>query len=61
MESSLPQVDLITINYNGLAFLGDFFKSLNNLNYPKDKLRVFFVDNNSRDGSIDFVKVLGGF
>lgn len=55
MKNSLPQVDLITINYNGLAFLEDFFKSLNNLNYPEDKLRVFFVDNNSKDGSLDFV------
>lgn len=55
MKNNLPQIDLITVNHNGLSFLEDFFKSLNGLNYPKDKLRVFFVDNASNDGSLDFV------
>ncbi len=56
MPSAYPKVDLITVNYNGLSFLEDFFRSLNNLDYPMDKLRVFFVDNDSRDGSLDFFR-----
>lgn len=56
MKEDLPEIDLITVNYNGVSFLKDFFRSLNELNYPKDKLRVFFIDNNSKDGSVNFVK-----
>jgi GT2 family glycosyltransferase len=55
MNSALPRVDIIIVNYNGLPFLEEFFKTLNNVNYPEDKVRVFFVDNNSKDGSTEFI------
>jgi len=58
MEFDLPNVDIITVNYNGLPFLKEFFESLGRLDYPKEKLRIFFVDNHSGDGSPDFIHSL---
>ena len=56
MEKGMPLVSIITVNYNGKRFLRDCFSSLLNLNYPKDKLEIFMVDNGSGDGSVDYVK-----
>ncbi len=56
MTTDLPLVSIITVNYNGKHFLKDCFESLYNLNYPKDKLEIFMVDNGSKDNSIDYVK-----
>jgi len=62
MKDNIPNIDLITVNYNGLPFLEEFFQSLKSLDYPLDKLRVFFVDNGSCDDSLDFIrKVKVGF
>lgn len=49
-------VSIITVNYNGKKFLGDFLDSAFALDYPKDKYEVIVVDNASVDGSISFVK-----
>jgi len=56
MKKTLPLVSIITVNYNGKQFLNDCFKSLLNLNYPKNKLEIFMVDNGSVDGSLDCVR-----
>jgi GT2 family glycosyltransferase len=58
MAEQFPRVDIITVNYNGRVFLEEYFKALEQLDYPKDKLRVFFVDNASGDGSVEFVRTL---
>src|SRR4030042_480542 len=55
MKKIFPLVSVITVNYNGRRFLAGCFKSLLNLKYPKDKLEIFMVDNNSRDDSVQFV------
>jgi len=55
-QTDLPAVDIITVNFNGKDFLADYFRSLAGLRYPKEKIRLFFADNGSRDGSLDFVR-----
>lgn len=56
MRKEMPSVSVITVNYNGKQFLNDCFKSLLNLNYPKNKLEILMVDNGSQDGSLDYVR-----
>ena len=56
MKKTDPLVSIITVNYNGRRFLDGCFKSLLNLNYPKDKLEIFMVDNGSTDDSLQFVR-----
>ncbi|MBU1125698.1 MAG: glycosyltransferase family 2 protein [Candidatus Omnitrophica bacterium] len=54
--SEYPAVDIITIGYNSLPFLNDFFLGLSRLEYPSDQCTLFFVDNGSCDGSAEFVE-----
>lgn len=49
-----PLVSIIILNYNGLKFLSDCLNSVFNTNYIN--FEVIFIDNNSIDGSIEFVK-----
>jgi len=58
MAGRFPFVDIITVNYNGRSFLVEYFLALEQLDYPKDMLNVFFVDNASNDGSLEFVRSL---
>ncbi len=48
-------LSIITVNFNGRAFLKNLFDSVQNLNYPSSKMQVIMVDNNSTDGSPDYV------
>lgn len=52
MQELMPRVDIITVNYNGSGSLKGYFEGLKMLDYPKSKLRLFFVDNGSKDGSL---------
>jgi len=56
IKKKLPLVSIVTVNYNGKKLLNDCFRSLLNLNYPKNKLEIFMVDNGSTDGSIDYIR-----
>ena len=47
-------VSIIILNYNGKQFLKNCFDSVLNQSYPN--FEVIFFDNNSADGSVDFVK-----
>ena len=49
-----PLVSVVIINHNGIAFVEDCLKSVLSNNYPS--FEVIFVDNNSTDGSLEFVK-----
>lgn len=51
-----PLISIITVNFNGIRFLNNLFNSITNLNYPHDKIQIIMVDNNSKDGSVEFVK-----
>lgn len=48
---SYPKVSIIFPNYNGGKEPLECLSSTDKLNYPKEKLEVIVVDNNSKDGS----------
>lgn len=56
LPNNLPFVSILIVNYNGKNFLSPCFTSLQKLNYPQEKLEVLLVDNNSTDGSVEFVR-----
>lgn len=56
MPLKLPSVSILVLNYNGKRYLKDCFKSLKQLNYPKNRLEVIMGDNASSDDSVEYVK-----
>jgi len=46
-----PAVGIVTVNYNGAAFIGEFAESLRRVRYPN--FRLIVVDSASSDGSAD--------
>lgn len=55
-ENRFPYVSIVSVNYNGKAFLKDLFDSLLSLDYPEEKIELIMVDNASTDASDDYVK-----
>lgn len=51
-----PLISIVTVNFNGKIFLKNLFNSILNLDYPSEKIQIIMVDNNSTDGSVEFVK-----
>ncbi|MFT8887741.1 MAG: glycosyltransferase [Ethanoligenens sp.] len=51
-----PTVSIVIVNLNGLRHLDECFKSIQRLDYPKDKVEVVMVDNGSTDGSVEFMR-----
>jgi GT2 family glycosyltransferase len=51
--TSEPFVSIIIVNYNGKHFLSNCLNSLENIDYKNYEIIV--VDNNSSDGSVDFI------
>ena len=49
-----PRVLLIIINYNGINFIGECLDSIYSQSYRE--LQVIVADNNSKDGSVNFIK-----
>ena len=54
MAEKQPLVSVIVVNFNGRAFLKNCLSSLLAQTYPS--FEIIFVDNGSRDGSIEYVK-----
>ncbi|HVL98106.1 MAG TPA: glycosyltransferase [Egibacteraceae bacterium] len=55
-ERRWPTVSVVVVNYNGRDFLERCLGSLRALEYPQERLEVVFVDNNSKDGSLEYVR-----
>lgn len=53
---SEPLVSLITVNFNGRAFLEPLLDSIRNQDFPKEGLEIILVDNGSTDGSVELVR-----
>ncbi len=51
-----PLLSMITVNYNGKAFLKDLLDSVGRLDYPRSKIQMIVVDNHSTDGSAAYVR-----
>jgi hypothetical protein len=51
-----PFISVVIVNYNGERWIKEFFKSVLESTYPKDKLEVIFVDDGSKDRSVEIIK-----
>ncbi len=55
-----PRVAIIYLCYNNRSYLPEVFESLRALNYPSEKLEIVVVDNDSKDGSQEWLRVQPG-
>ncbi|MEX2620951.1 MAG: glycosyltransferase [Egibacteraceae bacterium] len=55
-ERRWPTVSVVVINYNGRDYLERCLGSLRALEYPAEQLELIFIDNNSKDGSVEYVR-----
>ena len=51
MDAELPRVSIVILNWNGRHHLEPCFKTLRELDYPRDRFEVVLIDNGSDDGS----------
>lgn len=51
-----PLIAIVIPTYNSLSTLPMCLKALMDLDYPKEKLGMIFVDGGSKDGTIEFLK-----
>ena len=51
-----PSVSVIVVNFNKKYYLDFCLNSLLKLNYPRSRYEIILVDNNSSDGSADYVQ-----
>ena len=52
----LPRVAIIYLSYNTRKYLPEVFDSVRKLNYPAEKLEIIAVDNDSKDGSAQWLR-----
>jgi glycosyltransferase involved in cell wall biosynthesis len=52
----IPKISVIVPNYNDASKLSKCIRSLQDLNYLKEKLEIIIVDNGSTDNSIQVIK-----
>ncbi len=55
-SQDLPLVSILMVNYNGQPHVKEFFESVFDLNYPRDRFEVVVIDNASKDGSPDWIE-----
>ena len=53
---SHPKITVLTVTFNALNFLEDFFESIYALNFDGLDVEVVMVDNGSSDGSVNLVR-----
>jgi GT2 family glycosyltransferase len=46
-----PTVDIVTVFYNGERHVDAYLKAIRELDYPKDRIHLFLVDNGSTDAT----------
>lgn len=51
-----PLVSAVIVNYNGSVWLKKCLGSIVNQDYPKERFEVIIVDNQSKDGSVKFLR-----
>lgn len=52
-ESFEPEISMIIPAYNEVDFIDAKLQNCRDLDYPKDKLHIFFVTDGSRDGTVE--------
>ena len=53
---SYPKITISIVNLDGENYLSDCLKSIEKLDYPRDKVEIIVVDNDSKDNSVKFVQ-----
>ena len=53
---TFPVISISIVNLNGEKYLDECLRSLEELNYPHDKLEIIVVDNGSTDNSLETVR-----
>jgi GT2 family glycosyltransferase len=51
-----PTVDIITVTYNSFSDMKKYFEGIKEINYPKNKLKLYIRDNASMDNTVEIVK-----
>ncbi len=59
MKEKFPRVDISILLFKSRPYLKELMKSLDNIDYPKDKLIIYFTNNASPDDSFDYVQEKG--
>lgn len=52
-----PMVSIICVNLNGRDHLESLLASIQEQDYPRDRLEIIIVDNGSSDGSVEFLQI----
>lgn len=52
----IPQVDIISINFNSKKYLDKYLAAIRAIDYPKDKVHTLIIENNSYDGSRQYLE-----
>ena len=52
----MPKVAIIHLLYNGRQYLADCFRTLEGMDYPRENVEIFVVDNASSDDGVAFLK-----
>lgn len=55
-NTKLPKVAIIIVTYNSSKVISELLKSLNQTDYPKDRLIIFIIDNASIDNTYEVIK-----
>ena len=58
-QLKLPRVSIVVIGRNEAENLPACIESIQNINYPQDRLEIIYVDTNSSDGSPEIARSLG--
>ena len=53
---TFPVISVSIVNLNGEKYLDECLKSLEELNYPRNKLEIIVVDNGSTDNSLEMIR-----
>ena len=54
-EEGLPSISVIVVNFNGREHLEALLPSIQALDYPRERVEIWCVDNGSRDGSAEML------
>lgn len=55
-NSELPEIDLSIVTHNSARWIPSFLDTLKELNYPREKLSLYFVDNGSTDNTANLLE-----
>lgn len=58
LADDITMVYIIILIWNGSKYLSKLFQSLQNLNYPQEKIKIIALDSNSSDNSIELLENL---